>query len=71
MTFADLPIWAQYLTQGLTLCLMLVFSAIIAARAGRTPYWALAMIVPFFYVPLMVVWMFAFCAWPKIKTDTA
>jgi hypothetical protein len=61
----NMPEWGQYLIRGIILCLMLCFSAVILGRAGRNPYWALLTIVPLpFFLPVLV-WVFAFAAWPK------
>lgn len=61
------PEWAQYLLQGITIFVLLSCGAVIATRAGRNPYWAMLFLVPFIYVPAIVVmlWIFAFTRWPK------
>lgn len=61
------PEWAQYLLQGITIFVLLSCGAVIAARAGRNPYWSLLFLVPFVYVPSVVamLWIFAFVKWPK------
>lgn len=61
-----LPVWADYLLRGLFLCGLLCFSSVVLGRAGRSPYWALLMIVPYFYLPLILIWAFAFIRWPRI-----
>lgn len=65
------PEWAQYLLQGVTIFILLSCGAVIAARAGRNPYWSLLFLVPFVYVPSVVVmlWIFAFIKWPKELPD--
>lgn len=65
------PEWVQYLVQGLGLGFTLVFSAIIASRAGRSPYWALVMIIPYFYIPSIAVWALALCRWPLLRDEAA
>ena len=65
MSFSDLPEWGRYLIQGIGLCLQLVFTAIIVGRTGRTPYWALLSIIPFFYALVIGLWALAYCRWPK------
>lgn len=62
----DVPVWLDYLIRGLILCALLCFSAVILTRAGRSPYWALLMIVPYFYMPLVLIWAFALAAWPRV-----
>lgn len=62
MSWGDFPIWAQYLVQGLLLFTLLSFSAVIVARAGRNPYWALLVLVPFVLIPGL--WIIAYTKWP-------
>lgn len=57
------PFWLQFLTRGLLISLLLAASAVAATRAGRSPYWALLMIVP--YGAVVALWIFAFAPWPK------
>ena len=61
--FDSWPFWAQYLTRGLIISLLLVASAVAATRAGRSPYWALLTVVP--YGVVIILWVFAFTSWPK------
>jgi len=63
--FDNWAFWQQYLLRGLLISLLLVASAVAATRAGRSPYWALLMIVP--YGAVVALWLFAFTAWPKEK----
>ena len=65
------PEWAQFLLQGISIFVLLSCGAVIAARAGRNPYWSLLFLVPFVYVPAVVVmfWIFAFVKWPKALPD--
>lgn len=63
MSWGDLPVWAQYLTQGLLLSVLLCFSAVVLARAGRSPYWALLALVPFAFV--VGLWFIAYSKWPQ------
>ena len=69
LDFASLPFWVQYLTRGLLITLLIVSSAVAVSRAGRTPYWALLMIVP--YGAVIALWLFAFASWPKEAEKTA
>ncbi len=62
-----LPEWAQYLTQGLLFLVLIASSAVALTKAGRSPYWALLMIVP--YGAIVAVWLFAFCRWPKVTAS--
>ncbi len=59
------PEWMRYLVQGIAICLQLIFAAIVISRTGRTPYWALLTIIPYFYLPVIWIWALAFCYWPK------
>lgn len=60
-----MPEWAHYLIRGIAMCALMCFSAVILSRAGRSPYWAAAAIVPVPYLLPVLVWVFAFCRWPK------
>jgi hypothetical protein len=64
MNWNDVPQWAQYLTQGLMLFALMSLSAVILTRAGRSPYWAVFTVVPYFVV--VAIWIFAFSKWPKL-----
>lgn len=63
MPLDAMPEWAAYLVRGLVLCALMVFSAIILGRAGRNPYWAVLVVIP--YGLLVGLWIFAFCGWPR------
>lgn len=70
MIWWDLNTWAawqSYLLLGITMALQLVFCSIVIGRTGRTPYWALLTLIPYFYAPLVGLWMLAFCEWPRIE----
>ncbi|HCS22478.1 MAG TPA: hypothetical protein PLW48_09030 [Alphaproteobacteria bacterium] len=67
--FPSIPEWLSYLVAGLTIFAMLCAGAVIAARAGRNPYWALLIIVPFL-APVMV-WAFAYARWPSMEQKPA
>ncbi len=62
--------WQQYLFQGIVIAIQLTAAAIVLGRTGRTPYWALLTLVPFFFVLVIGVWALAYCRWPK-KEPTA
>ncbi len=61
-----IPYWVPMLLQGLLLFVQMVLATIVLSKAGRSPYWALATIIPFFYIPMIVVFLFAFTKWPKV-----
>jgi hypothetical protein len=48
---------------------LMAFSAIALTRAGRSPYWAIFVVIPYFMI--VMVWLFAFCRWPKIAKEKA
>lgn len=62
-----LPEWASYLLQGLMLFTQMVLACIVVSRTGRSPYWALLAVIPFFYALVIGIWAFAFCRWPKTE----
>lgn len=64
MNWNDLPEWAQYLTRGLLLFSLMSLSAVVLSRAGKSSYWALFTVIPYFAV--VAIWVFAFARWPKI-----
>ena len=64
--WASVPVWGQYLLQGICLCAVLVFGAIVAGRTGRSPYWALLLIVPLPFLSVILVWAFAHTRWPRM-----
>lgn len=63
MHYPDMPQWAEYLLQGIFIFVMLSSSAVVLSRAGRSPYLALLMVIP--YVQIIAVWAFAFSVWRK------
>ena len=65
LDFSGWEIWQQYLFQGIAMAVQLVAAAIVIGRTGRTPYWALLTLVPFFFVLVIGIWAFAYCAWPR------
>lgn len=65
----QLPLWAQYLVQGLGLFTVMSLSAVIVSRAGRNPYWALLAIVPFF--PVVGIWLLAVTRWPSLSGSSS
>lgn len=64
MSWTDLPVWVQYLTQGLLFFVLMSCSAVVCTRAGKSPYWALLTVIPYFIV--IAIWFFAFSKWPKL-----
>ncbi|MBI3442030.1 MAG: hypothetical protein HY052_09580 [Proteobacteria bacterium] len=65
MHFPVPSLWEQYLLQGILIFATLATSAVVLGRAGRNPYFALLMIVP--YVQIIALWVFAFSTWPRRK----
>jgi hypothetical protein len=64
MMFSDWPLWGQYLAQGLLMFGLMSFSAVILSRAGRSPYWAIFTVMPYFIVA--AVWVLALTSWPRL-----
>lgn len=62
-----LPLWGQYLLQGLIIFSAIAAAAVVLSRAGRSPYYALLIIIP--YVQIIALWIFAFTLWPKRKKN--
>ncbi|MCE9507402.1 MAG: hypothetical protein K8R48_03670 [Alphaproteobacteria bacterium] len=65
MQYLGLPLWGQYLLQGILLFISIACAAVVLTRAGRSPYFALLIAVP--YVQIIALWLFAFSVWPKRK----
>jgi hypothetical protein len=63
-----MPIWLEYLLKGLAVFAMIALPAVVASRAGKSPYFALLLLVPI--VQIWVVWAFAFTDWPKVDKKT-
>ena len=63
LDFSTWPFWLQYLIRGALVTLLIISSAVAATRAGRSPYWALLMVVP--YVAVIALWVLAFTRWPN------
>lgn len=64
-----LPQWGNLLIGGIMICLMMCFFAVILARMGRNPYWAVIVVLPVFVripfvIPLMF-WVMAYISWSK------
>lgn len=64
--WADLPLYAQYLIQGIVMFVFMATSAVVFGKTGRSPYWALLVIVPYAFV--VMIWIFAFTKWPGVKS---
>ena len=60
----QIPLSLEYLFKGLTVFATLVTASIVAGRAGKSPYMALLLLAP--GPNVVVIWLFAFCKWPKI-----
>jgi hypothetical protein len=59
-----MPEWLLYLAKGISIFLMMAFSAVILQRAGRSPYYALFWLLP--WVQVVLLWVFAFQKWPAV-----
>lgn len=67
MNYLGLPQWGIYLLEGIFIFIGLASTAVVLTRAGRNPYWAFLMLVPF--VQIFAVWYLAFAAWPRKKAN--
>jgi hypothetical protein len=63
MNYFDLPLWGQYLLQGILVFISIACAAVVLSRAGRSPYYAFLIVIP--YVQIAALWVFAFTIWPK------
>lgn len=57
----EIPLWLEYLVAGLTIGYFVSICGVILTKAGKSPWWALAMLIP--YVQIVAVWFFAFSRW--------
>lgn len=67
MPYPDLPLWGQYLLQGILIFVMLASAAVVLSRAGRSPYLVFLLVVP--YVQIIALWAFAFTLWPAAEKN--
>jgi hypothetical protein len=65
MQYLGLPLWGQYLLQGILLFISIACAAVVLSRAGRSPYLAFLIAIP--YVQIAALWVFAFTPWTKRK----
>lgn len=61
----EVPEPLELLTRGILIFCFMAFSAVVLGRAGRSPYWAIFVAIPYF--PVVLFWLFAFCRWPKAE----
>jgi len=59
------PLWGQFLLQGILIFTLIAATAVALGKAGRNPYLAFQIAVP--YVQIIALWVFAFAAWKKKK----
>ena len=64
-----LPPWLGYFLLGLLLTYMIGTAGWIIARSGRSPLWALLLLVP--WVNVVAIWLFAYCRWPAANPAEA
>ncbi|CAK0745612.1 hypothetical protein CCP2SC5_1350007 [Azospirillaceae bacterium] len=63
-TLLHLPPWQGHLIVGVVLSYAICMAGWVTARAGRSPLWAMALLVP--YVNVLALWCFAYCRWPAM-----
>lgn len=61
MAYLDLPLWAQYLLQGIMIFVAMAAGAVTLTRTGRSPWLAFLLIVPL--VQIAALWALAFLPW--------
>ena len=59
-----LPPWAAMLIVSVYVTAVIGFGGFVFARAGRSPIWALALLVP--VANVAVIWWIAYCRWPRL-----
>lgn len=64
MIFTFLPLWLEYLIAGILVFITLACGGVVLSRAGRNPFWALVLPLP--YVQVLALWAFSFCKWPQV-----
>ena len=57
-----LPVWAEYLTAGIALMILLISAGIAIGKTGRNPAWALLLLFP--WVQIILFWVWAYTRWP-------
>lgn len=63
MHYLGLPLWGEYLLEGILIFIGISSAAVVLTRAGRNPYFAFLLLIP--YMPVIAVWYLAFSVWPK------
>ncbi len=70
MQILGLPVWGQFLLEGLLLFVEISAVAVVLTRVRRNPYFAFLIIIP--YVQILAIWYLAFSKWPeKEEADIA
>lgn len=59
-----LPPWLSHLIVSLVVLYTLCVWGLVLARTGRSPLWALLLLLP--YVAIAGLWVLAYRSWPKI-----
>jgi hypothetical protein len=67
MEYLGLPLWGDYLLKGILIFAGLSSAAVVLTRAGRSPYLAFVLVVPF--VQVIAIWLLAFADWSKRQND--
>jgi hypothetical protein len=63
MQYLGLPLWGEYLLEGILIFIGIASAAVVLTRMGRHPFFALLLLVP--YMPVIAIWYLAFCDWPQ------
>ncbi len=67
MQVLGLPVWGQFLLEGILLFVEISAAAVVLTRVRRNPYFAFLIIIP--YVQILAIWYLAFSKWPKKTED--
>lgn len=65
--FEFLPRWLELAFAGPLLVYFIVVSSIVLSKAGKHPAWSLILLLPI--IQPIAVWAFAFCHWPRVKSE--
>ena len=60
-----LPDWLIYLVVSVLITYTLCVAGIVLLRTGRSPLWALALLIP--YAGVVLAWLLAYIRWPRLE----
>lgn len=68
-TVLGLEPWLGYLIVAAIMTYTLSMGGWVLAKAGRSPLWVLALLVP--YLSILAIWAFAYARWPAMGARPA